>query len=875
MSKKFILTMTVISAFFAASAEEVRVGELIYKLDVDKKEATVYSTEAVTGAVEILPEVEHEGLTYTVTAIGDHAFGSWMGGRDITSVTIPSTVTTIGEMAFQYTNITSVTIPASVKSIGMQAFAFCNGLTSVSLPGSVETIGPGALRLCENLESAVIGEGIKAIPPYMFERCGKLSSVTLPSTLEEFSDKGTSNIPEGSAFIECTSLTSINLPASVKKIATQTFRNSGLKNITIPDACTEIGAMTFAFCFDLESIKLPENLTVIEGDMFAYCRELKEIIIPDKVTEIGENPTTGCFSGCNSLTKVVLGKSLKVIHQSTFSGCPLEEVTFPESLETIKTHAFDYCTALTEININKNISEIEGGAFANCSKLQAFNVAPENTHFASLDGILYDKPLTTIIAVPAGISGTLELPAGLKAIAERAFYGCYGITSITIPENVESIGNFAFSGCMNLTAINVAPGNSHYSSEQGILYNGDKTELIIMPEDCEITDLTLPATVKTIAASSLSGSRIRTIQLPDGLKTIGDYAFSSAEYLTSVTIPNTVESIGISAFARCRSLTEATLPASLSVIPESVFNDCTSLKSVTLPDDFVEIGNWAFQNTRLESISLPASVTRLGYNALPSQIKTIFIYNPVPPEGGGFIQQSSTKPTAYVPAGSIDAYKSIYTWSNMNLKEMADGNRVLHVKCVAADDMWSGDILYGQFTDRLELNTTYTITMKIRGSKPSTDSSHPILYQSMNYRQTPINVGTEWSTFTIDYTENQVWNALKFRIYIASYDGDLYIDDVVVTKNGDNKNMMVNGNFDILSDEGWDLNSNIGSTMDVVVDEDSQTGIGNIDTDRADENRWRVHTLSGLLIMDTTDRDNLSTLTPGIYIINGKKVLIK
>ena len=255
-------------------------------------------------------------------------------------------------------DITSVTIPVGIKTIGNYAFKGCSALRNVTFSGGLAEIGKEAFSGCSSLESVAIPSGITLIPEKLFFNCKKLSSVTLPGGLTEI---GTA------AFSGCAALTSLNIPMSVTAIGNNAFMSClALKTITIPKNVQMIGNYAFSGCAALENVKLNEGLQTIGDYAFQSCEKLKAIAIPGSVQTIGES----AFYYCEDLKTLTFGEGVISIGSSAFSGCEsLLSVVLPDSLESLGSSAFAYCTFLRDVTLPENLKTIGSSCFAYCKKL--------------------------------------------------------------------------------------------------------------------------------------------------------------------------------------------------------------------------------------------------------------------------------------------------------------------------------------------------------------------------------------------------------------------------------------------------------------------------------------------------------------------------
>jgi len=387
----------------------------------------------------------------------------------------------------------------------------------------------------------------------------------------------------GRAF-EGTNIISIIIPNGVTGIGNNAFNGcASLTKVTIPNSVTGIGNNAFKNCANLTKVSLPNSVTDIGYSAFENCVKLTGVNIPNGVTGI----KTSVFEGCASLTSVTIPNSVNTnIGVSAFKNCvSLAKITIPNGVPGIMISAFSNCAALTNITIPKSVTKIDDFVFSGCAALTAINVAAGNDAYSSVNGVLYhkDNDKTILQKYPEGKKdASFTIPNYVTNIRDFAFRRCNKLVRINITDSVTGMGGEAIYDCAALTAVDVTPGNSAYSSENGILYNKDKTTLRKYPAGMKDTSFTIPDSVTFIYTGAFYACvSLKSIIIPDSVTGIGDYAFYDCANLSDVTLSKNIADIMEFAFYRCTALSVITIPKSVIGIGEYAFYRCTSLGAVT------------------------------------------------------------------------------------------------------------------------------------------------------------------------------------------------------------------------------------------------------------------------------------------------------
>lgn len=581
--------------------------------------------------------------------------------RKLTDINIPDGILSIGDYAFGNCQaLKEIKIPDTTEAIGYEAFYYCTSLEKIEIPSSVTHIGNYAFNYCQKLADVTLNEGLVTIGEHAFSSCISLDEIKIPasvssiglcafgtfvSKIEVDEDNNTySSDKSGVLFNEnkteliqypaANDSESYTVPDSVDSIAQYAFQNATkLKSITLPEDLKKIGYYAFGNCDGITEITIPLGVASLGGSAFYGCDGLTGIDIPASIGTIGEN----VFSDCVNLATVTIGDGITAIGDSAFRECDaLEEIIIPASVETIGESAFRWCKNLASVTFNEGLDSIEYGAFEDC-----------------------------------GVLTEITIPASVTYIGYYAFGYCEALKTVNIDGNKNiTIDTRAFRSCNALEAINVDEANAGYSSENGVLFNKDKTVLIKYPAGKSDTSYEIPDGVETIGQQAFYyAQNLESITMTDSVKIIASDAFYYCSKLSEITISDNIELVsedafygtllyneeefnedgalyvdniffGIrrdletpvteyeikdgtvyimhGAFSSIASLTEVTIPASVKVIAANAFAQCQKLASVTFEDGSMlkEIGDRAFATClSLYEINVPDGTKKIGQEA--------------------------------------------------------------------------------------------------------------------------------------------------------------------------------------------------------------------------------------------------------------------
>ena len=650
----------------------------------------------VSGDLVLPSKVTYNNTEYTLTEIGDYSFRE----NNITSITIPNSVTSIGESTFRNcTSLISIEIPNSVTSIGASAFSGCTGLASVKISKSVTSIERNTFTDCTSLTSVKIPNSVTSIESSAFWNCISLTSVEIPNSVTSIGNY---------VFFNCISLTSVVIPNSVISIGLNAFCDCDrLSSVEIPTSVASFGEAVFSRCKKIDSVKINivdinaylseswesqqsvleqifEVASPSELEYYSNGYPIKNLYIPMGMTYIWNSSIKDMrnpFYHSTCLESIVFPDGFRVINSFSFAELPnLYSVQFPPSLSSIYLDAFARCPSLYEINIPSSQVILVNGCFRDCTDLEKVVLA---------DGI---KGIGPNVFSGCTRLSDINLPQSITSIGDGTFYGCKALTQIVFPENLEKIGANAFSGGVKLNNFRlpksvVEIGDGAFSGtldEPNFkLYEGLASVGAEAFANCGIKTISLPSTLAAIGNGAFAGNSFTEVTIPSGMTEITAGAFRDCSNLFSVKFHDGINSIGDYAFANT-AIRQMEIPSPVRSIGASAFEN-SSLVSLSFPETLTSIGQNAFKGTQMVSFEIPDKVTSIGTNAFGDlhYLKMGTGFNDFTTHfcgGTDVLEMVSTTPPALpadrlgftpkmvlVPEGAGNAYLANNRWKEYNI----------------------------------------------------------------------------------------------------------------------------------------------------------------------------------------------------------------
>ncbi len=616
-----ILVMTLLP--MVASAYDAKIDGIYYNLNSTDKTATVTSGSyysPYSGSIQIPSSIYYNSKNYNVTAIGESAFK-------------------------ECKNVTSISIPSSVTNIGQYAFYCCTGISSISIPSSVTSIGQSAFAGCTGLVTAIMTSKVTNIPHCLFDGCTNLDSFSIPSSVTSIEDE---------AFRNCTGLSNITIPTSVTAIKSGAFYNcSNLTSISLPPSIIEIQPQAFKNCTYLKSINIPENVQTIGVNPVYYDTYYKcyaQRYDDDGYLQSYQSP----FDGCTSLKSFVVDEDNP--YYSSVDG-----VLFNKGGDILyefpKGKSGDYI-------IPSQCKAMNPGTLRDCDKLTGLSLSDD--FWAPDRQFPFSGKLIKSFHIGKKLTGSIMTYNAVSSLPN--------VETITVDEENENW--WVEDG--------VLYGDTYEWDRWGDYLRPISKSLVLYPQKKTSTSFTVPEGVKYIAGGAMGGnSYIQNVVLPSTVGSIGSSAFKDCSNLKAINIPCSY--IYSNAFENCSKLTSIDL-SNVGYLEGHSFKNCTSLKTIILGSafsyeeygdikymDHIGDGVFVFCNSISDIYVVNKNLTKYGYVDVGEDYDQFVDVN---------MFYNNFDATVHVPLESLSAYQSAGQWKSFT-SWVAD--KSVDVKC-AIDD---------------------------------------------------------------------------------------------------------------------------------------------------------------------------------------------
>lgn len=635
--------------FFEKNAE----GIAVYYTVTSPEENTVEISRPSTpysGMLTIPETVEHNGIRYRVTGIGEHAFNH-----------IP---------------VTEIHLPNSIRTIGKNAFYNCSTMETIALPGQITEIGESAFELCTALQTISFPESMETIGNRAFSRCSRLTSVSFPEKIRQIGEK---------AFTYCSNLQTLLFSEGITSIGREAFRGTSLASVTLPASVSSIGEGAFSHCLSLKEIVVHEHNRHFCAEQGILLNHSKELLhtwpagntdfssFPQGVTQINAYAFYG-----NGLSSFTLPEGIRSIGEQAFGNNKLTFLSLPATLQVLASSAFLSYYPLYHVQCKAVAVPFTEGttipSFGSSSRTVVFEV-PEASIPAYEKAWTYGKFVATgatdakIVLNQAGTLNAHFDEEQLPILFSLELTGPLNGNDINVLQKLTNLVK------LDLSNATITAGGDPYESQPEF---GDKEkfftqdnyigEYLFSSLSSHLQEITLPLSVTSIGDGAFYGCGISSLAIPSGVTRIGRSAFRECTKLTAIRIPKNTELAGGSVFYGCSSLQEVVFEGSMPELPYQAFSNCTSLLKVVLPEGLQTLGMEAFLNcTRLSFLSFPKSIKKIESWCMDgcTSLTRIEVRNPIPCmlSSDSFYGLALNACTLYVPSVGVSGYQEAEYWN--------------------------------------------------------------------------------------------------------------------------------------------------------------------------------------------------------------------
>lgn len=612
--------------------------------------------DSLTSSSEVFFDsgTEGEGITLnigsSVVAIPDYLFYSDLHSANITNIAIDEggQCNSIGRFAFyKLINLVSVEQFEFVKTIGESAFENCTALNEYVISAATRYIESKAFANCSAIslkcevyealkawsadwkdETAVVQYNYNTVlsgdyrysvhggMAYLTKYEGVDTALTAPSVIDTYTVRCVGNTYEGNETI-----VSVDMPMGIQEICDYAF-----------NGCTSLSSVTYL-----------DSLVYLGQYAFNNCGALSTFAIPNSITEILE----GSFNNCSSLISVE-GNELDLsgiasIGEKAFYGCSsIEKITLSNIITEIKAKTFAYCTSLNGISIPDSVVSIATDAFLGCLALSYYEAGELNSSYSTVDGVLFNKIGSELIAYPAGdLRDTYEITFFVDTIAPYAFSNAANLLNLTIPNTIGLIGERAFEYCVNLQTITYNAVDAETDglclfasvgsagSGVSVSFGNNVTNIpdnLFNDENAKVTQIIFGTSLVSIGQGAFYGAQITALTLPESLVSIGNNAFKETGALETINynpiaLNNLLENNGVFANAGTSGLgITVNIGANVLSMPDYIFSSGVDYQINIiainyLGDSLESIGKYAFYEAPLSEITITENVTAIGEKA--------------------------------------------------------------------------------------------------------------------------------------------------------------------------------------------------------------------------------------------------------------------